>query len=76
MPIYRGITSSSQHHAGQREQQISLNGFKPCVMNLPTVFPCSATLGKIAALQKEVIASFPGPSNKQKDVWPGVKPAG
>ena len=37
---------------------------------------CSATLGKTAATQKEVIAGFPGSSNKQEDVQPGDKPAG
>jgi len=30
--------------------------------------PCSTTLGKIAALQKEVIAGFPGLSDKQEYV--------
>ena len=37
---------------------------------------CSATLSKIAALQKEVIAGFPGSNNKQEDIKPGIKPAG
>ena len=40
--------------------------------------PCSATLGRIAALQKVMIAGFPvpGTSDKQEDGKPGVKPAG
>ncbi len=38
--------------------------------------PCWGTLGKIAALQKEAIAGFPGPSDKQEDIKPGIKPAG
>jgi len=38
--------------------------------------PCSATLGKIAPLQKDAIASFPGSSTKQEDIKPGIKPAG
>ena len=38
--------------------------------------PCSATLGKIATLQKEAIAGIPSSSIKQKDVKPEKKPTG
>ena len=37
-------------------------------MTLRNTLPCLATLGKIAALQKEVIAGFPGLSNEQEDL--------
>ena len=38
--------------------------------------PCSATLGKIAALQKKAFAGFPGSSDDQEDIKLGIKPAG
>ena len=36
-------------------------------MTSRNTLPCSATLGKIAALQKEVIAGFSDLSSKQED---------
>jgi len=37
-------------------------------MNLHDILACWATLGKIAALQREVIAGFPCSSYRQEDV--------
>jgi len=45
-----------------------LNDIQPCVKTSRDTLPCSATLGKIAALQKEVIVGSPGSSNKQEVV--------
>jgi len=63
-------------HGAQGGRQTSFNGIQPCVMNLSNILACLATFGKRAAFQKEVIAGFPGLSNRQEDVSPGVKPAG
>ena len=38
--------------------------------------PCSATFGKIAAVQNEPIARFSGASDKLESIQPEVKPAG
>ena len=43
----------------QRGQQNYLKGIQPSVMTSRDTLSCSAILGKIAALQKEVIAGFP-----------------
>ena len=73
---YTGTTSCKLHRHCQGGRQYNLNGILPFVMTSCASPPCSATSGKIAAHHNKPTAGFPGSSNKQEGVLPGVKPNG
>jgi len=59
-------TASIQPSVGSVDGKFFSNGTQPRVMTSCDTLPCSAALSKVAALQKMMIAGFPGSSNKQE----------